>query len=352
MALPIKKRGEKMKKCLVAMSGGVDSSVVAYLLKKEDYEIAGATMKLLESEASNQAIIDAKKVCDSLGIKHYVFDLVKEFKNEVIDYFIETYKEGKTPNPCVVCNQHFKFGYFYHEAEKLGYSYIATGHYAKVEDGKLYQSKNIKKDQSYFLYGVDKNILKHVLFPLANYSSKEEVRKIAQSANLNTSNKKDSEDICFIENSDYKSYLKEHIKEIQPGDIISTDGTILGKHKGLEFYTIGQRKGLSIAHEHPLYVTQLDTKNNKLIVGKNEDLMHNTLIANNIHLLTEKLPEEVDAKVRSRATLEKAKLFIIDEDHIKVVFKEKQRAITKGQSIVFYSGTKCLGGGIIKDIVE
>ena len=341
-----------MEKCLIAMSGGVDSAVAASLLKEKGYEIAGATMKLLNNDESILAIEDAKKVCDALGIKHYVFDLEEKFKNEVIDYFIKTYQLGKTPNPCVLCNKNFKFGYFYEEAQKLGYSLIATGHYAKILDGKLYRSKNLLKDQSYFLYGLSKEFLNHILFPLADIPYTEEVREIAKKANLIIEKKKDSEDICFIPNSDYKKFLKENEQEKREGDICLEDGSIIGKHQGLEFYTIGQRKGLGISSPYPLYVIELDQKKNRVIVGKEDALMHSTLIASDPSFLVDNIPTTtIMAKVRSRGPLEEAKIINLEENKIKVVFNNKQRAITKGQSVVFYHKEQCLGGAIIEEVL-
>lgn len=339
-----------MKKCLVAMSGGVDSSVCAYLLKNAGYEIAGATMKLLDNEATNQAIDDAKKVCECLGIKHYVLDLQEEFQETVIHNFITTYQEGKTPNPCVLCNKRFKFDLFYKEAVKLGFSMIATGHYAKIKDGKLYRSKNLAKDQSYFLYGINREILNHVLFPLAEFHSKEEVRHIAGQLSLSISSKKDSQEVCFVPNDDYKAFLKRQIKSSSIGQICLKDGTVLGTHRGISYYTIGQRKGLGISYSHPLYVTDLDPVKNLVIVGSNDDLYHDTLIAGEISLLVDKLPSLVQAKVRSRGCLQNANITILEDGRIKVLFQEKQRAITKGQSVVFYEKDQCLGGGIIEEI--
>ncbi len=344
-----------MQKCLVAMSGGVDSAVAAYLLKEKGYEIAGATMRLLDDEASKKAIEEAKKICKNLKMKHYVLDLVEEFREEVINDFIQTYQEGKTPNPCVVCNKKFKFDLFFKEAEKLGYTLIATGHYAKIENGKIYRSQNLAKDQSYFLYGINKEILNNILFPLQDFNNKEEVRTLARNFSLPISNKKDSEDICFIPGNDYKAFLKTQKKSSTTGDICLKDGTILGKHFGLEYYTVGQRKGLNIAYKEPLYVIELDSKNNKVIVGKNEDLMHDTLIASNTSLLIELLPTRVKAKIRSQGNLEPATITRISSDKVKVIFDHKQRAITKGQSVVFYEekkeGTLLVGGGIITDII-
>lgn len=341
---------EKKSRVVVAMSGGVDSSTAAYILKEEGYDVIGATMRLLDDEKTTLAIKDAKDVCKSLNIEHYVFDLRKEFKEIVIKNFIDSYKQGLTPNPCVLCNKIFKFGIFYKKAqEELQADYIATGHYAFVENGKLKASDTINKDQSYFLYGIEKDILNKIIFPLEHYQNKEEVRELAKKAGLSVNSKKDSQEICFIPNDDYPTYLKKHLHEkIKPGNIYLEDNTKVGKHKGLIYYTIGQRKGLNISYKEPLYVLKIDTKNNSLIVGPNKSLYKDKLLASNINTLVDKLPSKTYAKIRSRGDLVEANIEQV-QDKLIVTFKEKVRAITPGQSIVFYNEDKiCLAGGIIE----
>lgn len=336
---------------VVAMSGGVDSSAVAYLLKKENYNVVGATMKLLDNEATTNAINDAKNVCEVLGIKHYVFDMQKEFKDIVITNFINSYKEGKTPNPCVVCNKKFKFGLFYQKAKNLlNANYIATGHYASLKDNKLVASPNTTKDQSYFLWGIDKNVLPHIMFPLSKYENKDEVRHEVSKILPNISKKKDSQEVCFIPNDDYKAFLSKHAPA-KPGNIYLENNTLIGKHTGLTNYTIGQRKGLNISYKEPLFVLKIDPKNNCLIVGPKESLYKDKLRANNINILVDDFSGKILAKIRSHGPKEEV-IIEKDQDELIVTFKNKVRAITPGQSIVFYheDGT-CLGGAIIKEVL-
>ena len=331
---------------LVGMSGGVDSSVSALLLKQQGHDVLGATMKLLDDDKTNKMLIDAKRVCEEIGIPHVVFDLTKEFREKVIDNFVSEYQNGKTPNPCVRCNKYLKFGLLYKKGLELGYDYIATGHYVDINDNTLCACNN-DKDQSYFLCAINKDVIPKIIFPLKNFKNKEEIREIARLNNLSVFNKKDSQEICFIENDDYISYLKDKIKATN-GNIVLKDGQIIGKHQGLYKYTIGQRKGLGIAYNKPLYVVDIDILNNQLVVGSNDDLFSTKLIANNLNILVDKLPKECLAKVRSRG--DKVPCYIQKtNDKLEVTVKKKVRAITKGQSVVLYKDNVCLGGGIIEE---
>lgn len=345
-----------MKKVLLGMSGGVDSSVSAIILQEQGYEVIGCTMVLWKPEEieEKESVNDAKKVCEKLGIKHYTLDYKKEFKCKVVDCFIKEYENVRTPNPCVECNKYLKFGLLYQKAMELGCDYIATGHYAKAEYSEQYKQYVLKKsdeenkDQTYFLYTIPKQELEHILFPLQNLKEKSDTRKIAEKKGLEIAKKKDSQEICFIPNDDYKSFLAKHIKT-KTGNIVLRSGEIVGKHNGIINYTIGQRKGLGVAYKEPLYVLELNKEKNEVIVGTEKELYRTELYANELNwMIFDKLENEIEcyAKIRYRAKPAKAKI-IPNGETVKVIFEEPQRAITKGQAVVFYIDDILIGGGKI-----
>lgn len=340
------------------MSGGVDSAASAILLQKQGYEVYGITLELWnnENKISNNSL-EAKKICDKLGIKHYVANAKEEFKKYVIGDFICQYKNCKTPNPCIECNKYLKFGYMYEKAKELGIDYIATGHYAKMEYSEEYKryvikkASNLAKDQSYVLYNIPKEILENVLFPLAEIESKETIRKIAKNYGLEVANKPDSEDICFIPDGDYKKFLEKY-SDIQSkeGNIVNKQGKILGKHQGLYRYTIGQRKGLGISYSEPLFVIGFKPEKNELIVGTKKDIYQKEMLVTQINLLLlDKMekPMKVMVKTRYSSNEYEAKIEMLDEKIIKVTFDEPVPRITPGQSAVFYIEDMVLGGGKI-----
>lgn len=345
-------------KVLLGMSGGVDSSVSALLLKNSGYEVIGATLELFvgSSCCNTNTYIDAKNVCNQIGIPHFIYNYKNEFKKYVIDDFIKCYSSCKTPNPCIECNKYMKFGFMYEKAKELGCNYIATGHYAKTEYSEEYgrwvlkKSNSLKKDQSYVLWNIPKDLVSHIIFPLADYEDKEEIRKIAKENNLKVANKPDSEDICFIPDGNYKKFL-ENNSNIKPkeGNIVNSQGKILGKHTGLYNYTIGQRKGLGISNSVPLFVLGFNKEKNEVIVGEEKELYKTKIKVENINLiLVDEITEwmEVDVKTRYSSKVAKAKIIQVGNT-IQVEFEEPQRAITPGQSAVFYVGDIVLGGGKI-----
>ena len=339
-----------MARVLLGMSGGVDSSVAAYLLKKEGYEVIGVTMSLFNQteEAKEKQLGDAKRVCEKLGIEHYVVDYQKEFKDIIIKDFINSYLNGKTPNPCVLCNKNFKFGTLWEKAKELNCEYIATGHYANVVDGNIHRMDS-SKDQSYFLYQINKEIIPHILFPLNKFNNKEEIRNIAAKENLvEVADKKDSQDICFIE-SDYTKFLEENLDNIpDQGDFILTSGEVIGKHKGIIYYTIGQRKGLGISYKTPLYVVNIDKFNNQVILGSEEELYKKIVYIEDINFHVTNIPSNLQAKIRFRSDFYQCQIELIDENNAKVIFDDPVKSPTPGQSLVLYNDTKLIGGGIIK----
>ncbi len=348
------------KKVLLGMSGGVDSSVSALLLKEQGYDVVGTTLELFvgSSCCNVNTYIDAKNVCKTIGVPHFTFDYKDEFKKHVIDDFINCYDNQQTPNPCIECNRYLKFGSMYKKAKELGCEYIATGHYAKTEYSEKYgryvlkKANNIAKDQSYVLYTIPKELLGKVLFPLGEFESKDEVRKVARENNLKVASKPDSEDICFIPDGDYKKFL-ENNSNIKPkeGNIVNSNGEILGKHQGLYKYTIGQRKGLGISYRVPLFVIGFNKERNEVIVGEESEIYKKEMLVDNINLLLiDSLQEKMKVSVKTRYSSkeERATIEMVEDGVIKVVFENPVARITPGQSAVFYIDDIVLGGGKIK----
>ncbi len=357
------------KRVVVAMSGGVDSSVAAALLKEEGYEVIGITMcfGLADSLRKKpaccglQGIEDARRVCHKLGIRHYAINMQKHLENYVIKDFCQEYLKGRTPNPCVRCNQYLKFGVLLKKALSLDADYLATGHYARIEKAQyairntqyylLKKAKDKVKDQSYFLYRLNQSQLKHILFPLANYT-KDEVRTLAKEFGLAVADKLASQEICFLPGVDYRGFLKMRIDaDIRPGLVVDKHGNILGKHKGIAYYTIGQREGLGIALGYPVYIIKIDPKKNQITVGEKEDAYNTEFLVKEPHFIGERLKKKVVLRVRIRYNHTETLAEIIPQKNkIKIHFRKPQFAITCGQSAVFYDKDIALGGGIIEGV--
>lgn len=348
-------------KVLVAMSGGVDSSAAAALLIEQGYNVSGATMQIWSDDeiasgiGSNEAVCDAKKVAEQLGIEHFTFDFSAEFKENVITPFIDDYLSGRTPNPCIFCNKSMKFGLFLKRALEMGFDYIATGHYANIfedSDGfHLCRSAFDSKDQTYVLYNMNQHILSHLLLPVGNME-KAEIRRYAEKAGIEVANKPDSQEICFIPDDDYARYIEENSNyKDKIGDFIDHEnGAVLGRHKGIIHYTIGQRKGLGIALGEPRFVTEIDAKNNRVILGSNENTFSSALIAERVNFISGKplsAPTRYTAKTRYSARAAECTVYPAENGLVRVVFDSPVRAITPGQSVVFYNDNEVIGGGII-----
>lgn len=341
------------KKALVAMSGGVDSSVCAYLALKNGYDCIGATMRLCEKDAFSTDAEDAAKICQKLGIEHHVFDMTKEFKEKVIDSFVTSYEKGSTPNPCIECNKNLKFGLLFEKAKELGCDTIITGHYAIVEETesgyKLKKAKDISKDQSYVLYVLPKEMLPNVWFPLGKIT-KQEARNIALENGFVTAHKSDSQDICFVPDGDYASVISAYSGKSYPnGEFTDVNGNVLGEHQGIIRYTVGQRKGLGIAFGKPMYVKEKDVSKNRVVLASNEELFSRELRAEDFNLLVpfDGNPIRAKAKIRYNQTEQNAVLYFEDEHNVRIVFDEPQRAIAKGQAVVVYDEDSVIGGGTI-----
>jgi tRNA-specific 2-thiouridylase len=352
-----------MSKLAVAMSGGVDSSVAALLLKEAGHEVAGITMRLGVVPAStteeqqakcggHQETEDAQKVCMTLGIPHHVVDFSAEMEELVIRPFVEEYLQGRTPNPCVTCNRTIKFGALLQKALDMGFDGLATGHYAAIEakDGRccLRIPKDRRKDQTYFLHAIPREALAHVRFPLAGYT-KDEVRELAARAGLPVFGKPESQDICFMPEGGREAFLSRRGIGIEPGDITDRQGRIVGRHRGIACYTIGQRGGLGISAPEPLYVLAIDSAHNRLVVGGKADLRAEDLVADQVNLLVDSFPVEARAKIRYAHRA--APCRVSEQDgRLTIRFAEPQEAVTPGQSVVLYDGETLLGGGIIQEV--
>jgi len=338
---------------LIAMSGGIDSSVAAFLIKEQGCECAGATMKLLDGPDIAE---DAKNIASFLEMPHYIVDFKEFFEKEVLQYFAGMYIKGDTPNPCVVCNKFIKFGKMIQSAEELGYDSIATGHYANVgyDDitGRylLKKAADIKKDQSYVLFSLTQKQLKNIKFPLGSLT-KQEVRKIAEEQGFVNAQKKESQDICFVRDGDYAGFIERYTGKTFPeGDFVDLSGKILGRHKGIIRYTVGQRRGLGLALPEPMYVCCKDAENNKIILCKEQELYTKELVARNINLIPfDRIDNKIKikAKVRYNQTEQPASVEQTSEDTLHIEFESPQRAVTRGQAVVLYDGDVVVGGGTI-----
>ena len=360
-------------KVVVAMSGGVDSSVVAASLREEGYEVIGMTMQIWPSDKLAEeaerfggccglgAVADAKKVAHGLGIPHYVVNFRDVFSEKVIANFCQEYSLGRTPNPCIRCNQFIKFDALLKRTKELGADFIATGHYARIEKedagGRHLLKKGIdrRKDQSYFLYAMTQEQLSHSLFPLGNLT-KERVRRMAEQLELPIANKPESQEICFIPDNDYPRFIKGYITDgVKPGPILDQQGNVLGEHRGIIFYTIGQRKGLGISTREALYVTAINREENTVIVGSKEEVSGTELTASGLNWIAIAVPQRsVSVKAKIRYLHQEARTTVtpLGENKVQVKFEEPQMALTPGQAVVFYDGDRVLGGGSIEKVKE
>ncbi len=354
-------------KVVVGMSGGVDSSVAAYLLKEQGYDVIGVTMRFWQSEeeaagAENSgcggasSASDARRVAETLGIPYYVMDFKPEFKRHVMDYFVEEYLRGRTPNPCIVCNRYVKWEALLKRSQELGADYIATGHYARIEklpNGRyaIRNSITAAKDQTYALYQLTQAQLAHTLMPVGDYA-KDEIRKIAESQGLVVAQKPDSQEICFIPDKDYAAFIEREVsgKVPGPGDFVTADGRVLGRHKGITHYTIGQRRGLEVAAGHRIFVTKICPETNEVVLGENEDIFTTLVECDRVNFMSiEDLTEKrrVLAKIRYNHQGEYCSIEKMPDGHVACIFERPVRAATPGQAVVFYEDGHVLGGGTI-----
>lgn len=357
------------EKVIVAMSGGVDSSVAALLVQQLGFDAMGVTLRLYDNEqigisrektcCSLDDVNDARAVAAKLGMPFYVLNMKDDFRREVMDRFTAAYERGETPNPCIDCNRYIKFGGLMHRAKELGCDYVATGHYARVErdeqTGRFLLKKGLdaSKDQSYVLYSLTQEELSHLLLPLGELT-KEESRRIAEEHGFVNAKKRDSQDICFVPDGDYASFIRLHTgKDFPPGDFVGTAGQVYGQHRGIIGYTVGQRKGLGLSFPQPMYVCEVDPRQNQVVLGTHEELFSSALVARDVNLISVpeiKEPLRVKAKIRYRQPEQPATVVQTGPDELQIVFDEPQRAITKGQAVVLYDGDTVVGGGCINAI--